>query len=176
MDPITSRIYISRNVLFNETEFLSSQSLTISPNHVYSGQTQSSDPIIHQFSRLASAPIYPLSSSQSSPIPSSQALPKPTPSATQSILIPSSDHIPTSSPTPSVPLSTTSQSPSQSQPITLSIPPVLSPSLVSDPFATVPYVTFDIQVPSTTNSRPMVTRSKNGIYKPKALLAKAKTV
>ena len=47
LDPITSRIYISRNVLFNETEFLSSQSLTISPNHVSSNQTQSSDPIIH---------------------------------------------------------------------------------------------------------------------------------
>ena len=37
-------------------------------------------------------------------------------------------------------------------------------------------MTHDIQVPSTTNSHPMVTRSKNGIYKPKALLAKASSI
>lgn len=35
LDPITSRIYISRNVLFNETDFLSSQSLSTSPNCVF---------------------------------------------------------------------------------------------------------------------------------------------
>ena len=34
-------------------------------------------------------------------------------------------------------------------------------------------MTFAVQVPSTTNSHPMVTRSKNGIYKLKAMLAKA---
>lgn len=34
-------------------------------------------------------------------------------------------------------------------------------------------MTFAVQVPSTTNSYPMLTRSKNGIYKPKAMLAKA---
>ena len=35
-----------------------------------------------------------------------------------------------------------------------------------------PHVTSTVQVPHTANSRPMVTRSKNGISKPKAMLAK----
>ena len=51
-------------------------------------------------------------------------------------------------------------------------PPVLSPSPISDPSTTVSHVTSVVQVPSTTNSHPIVTRSKNGIYKPKAMLAK----
>ena len=51
-------------------------------------------------------------------------------------------------------------------------PPVLSPSPISDPSTTVSHVTSAVQVPSTTNSHPIVTRSKNGIYKPKAMLAK----
>lgn len=173
LDPITSRIYISINILFNETDFLTSQYLSISPTHVSFGQSQSLEPITHQFSRSASfVPLYPLSLSPSSPTPSSQGFPLLTSSPTQSIPLPSSDHILTFSPTLAIQLSDTSQSPSQSQPTTLSIPPVLSPSLVSNPSATVPHVPSAIQVPSTTNSHPIVTRSKNDIYKPKAMLAK----
>ena len=46
LDPVTSRIYISRHVLFNEIEFLSPQSLSIGSILAQSGPTQSFHPII----------------------------------------------------------------------------------------------------------------------------------
>lgn len=171
LDPITSRIYISRNVLFNETDFLSSQSLSTSPNCVSSGQSLSTDPHLHQFSPFVH--LSPLTSPTMSPTSTPHSHP------TQSMPLSSSRQSLSSLPISTVPLSSTSQSPqsqpSESQPVHLSIPPVLSPSSVLDPSTTIPHVTSTVQVPLTTNSHPMVTRSKNGISKPKAMLAKTES-
>ena len=81
LDPITSRIYISRDVLFNETNFMSSQSLSTSPSHESSGQSQSTELNLHQFS--SSVQLYPLASPTISPISSPHSHP------TQSVPLPS---------------------------------------------------------------------------------------
>ena len=51
--------------------------------------------------------------------------------------------------------------------------PILAPVPIagSQVHTTIP--TADLQVPATVNAHPMITRSKDGIYKPKALHATA---
>ena len=122
---------------------------------------------------LISIPSLALHSPQSDHIPNpSLVLPIPATS-------PQSYPIPASSPALPSPISSTqfdslfdtSPSPSQSSPINVSNPAALTPPLPNLP-TTIPYVPSIVQAPSTVSSHPMVTRSKDGIYKSKALLAK----
>ncbi|XP_030959138.1 proline-rich receptor-like protein kinase PERK10 [Quercus lobata] len=114
-------------------------------------------------------------------LPSPQSDPIPNPLLVLPILAPSpqSDLIPASSPTLPSPISSTqsdslfdtSLSHSQPSPINVSNLAAPTPPLPDLP-TTIPHVPSVVQVPSTVNSHPMMTRSKYGIYKPKALLAK----
>ena len=121
LDLVTSRIYIYKHVLFNETEFLSPQSLSTGSTLAQPGPTQFSSPIILQLD-----PLSTLSSTLPSPIPSPLSDPFPT----SSPILP----CPMSSP-PSNQLSDTS--PSLSLPVPN--PAVPTPSL-PDLLATIPHV------------------------------------
>ena len=162
MDFITSRIYISRHVLFNEHEFLTSQSLPTSLSSP-SVSTQSSNssflfpfPVTNHTIPTSSHQSLHHSSSTTTPqldLSPTPTLPTPAPLTIDPLPITSN---PVSIPNPSVP------NPNQS----LSTPlPTILPS--------VPPVTSMFQVPYDTNTHPMVTRSKDGIFKPKALASKA---
>lgn len=79
--------------------------------------------------------------------------------------LPSSSAIPvtsTSNPISTGPVPIPDQSPSN---------PIPNPSTID--LTSVPQVAFVFQVPSIINTHPMITRSKDGIVKPKALDAKA---
>ena len=165
-DPVTSRVYISRHVHFNETEFFTPQSLTISPTIAPSPTTaptaQSSTPLMPTQSLIP----FPCASSDSQPAflhattsktSSNQSLSLP-------ISIPQSDHtqLPILSPQPS-PSPSPSTSPSLSS---------LAPTLPTSPTIVIPTAISSAapQVPSIVNTYPMITRSKDGISSPKPLL------
>lgn len=157
MDTISSQIYISRHVLFNENEFIASQSLP-------TGSIATSAPT--QSSTFTSPLLYPFlvldNSIPASSVPSHQPLNHSISSNTSQ---PSSSAIlatSTSNPVSTDPMPIPDQSPSN---------PIPNPSTTNLTF--VPQVAFVFQVPSIINTHPMITRSKDGIFKPKALAAKA---
>ena len=131
LDPITSRIYISRHVLFNETEFLASPSLSTGsspssfvsapPNRSPLFDVSPSTPIPSQPASTSSSDMTTLVPVQPESPPSN---PSPMPKLSQSLLNPS---LGTSQSNPSQPLS--SQSPFAPPPTDPS-PPLssLSPS------------------------------------------------
>uniref|UniRef100_A0A2N9GG32 Integrase catalytic domain-containing protein n=1 Tax=Fagus sylvatica TaxID=28930 RepID=A0A2N9GG32_FAGSY len=154
LDPTNHRIYISRHVLFNETEFLSHLSSHSRPTP--SPVTSTFDPIpwLSVFSHtctphLNSAPLTSISAIPTSLDPISSSLHAEFGSNTTFPIAPSSN------PTP--PIESTSYPP----PSLESILPPSSPiaSLQSSDQSTIP--------PAPINTHPMHTRSKNGIYKPK---------
>lgn len=157
LDPITSRIYISRHVLFNETEFLASPSLSTGsspssfvsapPNHSPLFDVSPSTPIPSQPASTSSSDMTTLVPVQPESPPSN---PSPMPKLSQSLLNPS---LGTSQSNPSQPLS--SQSPFA--------PPLCLVCLHLHHHHMCP-----LCFPTSTNTHPMVTRSKDGIFKPKA--------
>ena len=137
--------------MFNESEFYTLQSLPTSPN---------SNP-------TSQIPIHSLiSASQSCSFPTSQSG---TQSSSTSISLPESSSTPQST-SLSLPHSPHQLFSIPSPPITQS-----SPNSVLVSHLSVPYVSVIPQVPvpapSSINTHPMITRSKDGIFKPKALAA-----
>ena len=153
LDPQTLRIYISRHVLFNESEFFSFQSPSLPTGS--SLDTSSPSSVAHWLSFLSHFSADTLSqavvNSEVSPTAHVSSL-APTPSLPHTL--------PTSPPLVSESLPSSSHSPSSSS--------LLTPPLVESlPSPTVPSV---LVVVPAQNIHPMITRSKDGIFKPKALV------
>jgi transposase InsO family protein len=162
LNPATQRTYISRHVLFNETEFITH--LTLSSNPV----TQP-DPVTSQFDSLPWLLVnLHTCQSASASVPSASAS---VPSASASV--------PSASAFASCPPATISHPIPDLLPlITLTSPPSVKPiSSSTTPFPTsaVPLASpiphFQSQplppIPATLNTHPMQTRSKHDIFKPK---------
>ena len=172
LNPITSQIYISRHVLFNEHDFSLSSPLSSKPTT--SHPTQSilpTHPFLLFMSDTANTP---------SSIPSQPVLPTPA-SVTINHTPTDPMHTPVSASVHN--LVTTQVLASVSTLVTI---PVLDPITALDPNPSIspppliplicliaPQVAPMFQVPSVTNTHSMVTRSKVGVFKPKALVAQA---
>uniref|UniRef100_A0A2N9FXA9 Integrase catalytic domain-containing protein n=1 Tax=Fagus sylvatica TaxID=28930 RepID=A0A2N9FXA9_FAGSY len=149
LDPHTHRVYISRHVLFNESEFLAHLSLPSqsSPSPVNSSFDSTSWLAI--LAHSCTPPLIPDSTpSQSVPIPPADP---PVQSITPII------QSPTSIPSPAIPVTQPHTPILESSPSTaapLPTPPSVPPLLSST-------------ISASTNTHPMHTRSKNGIFKPK---------
>uniref|UniRef100_A0A2N9FIB4 Uncharacterized protein n=1 Tax=Fagus sylvatica TaxID=28930 RepID=A0A2N9FIB4_FAGSY len=177
LNPATQRTYISRHVLFNETEFITHLTLSSKP-------VTQPDPVTSQFDSLpwllvnlhtcqfasasvpASAPS--ASASASASVPSASAS---VPSASTSA--------PSSSASASCPPATTSHPIPDLLPHITMTPPLsvepISSSTTPFPTSAVPLASpnphFQSQplppIPATLNTHSMQTRSKHGIFKPK---------
>ena len=166
-DPLTFWIYVSRHVHFNENEFLYPQPLSTSP----STDSSSNSPPSHHISIPFITPQCPSSISQSS-MPSngsSHSFPN------QSNSHPLSANLSVQSSSPHstsflAPLSNHSPSP-QYDPSIVPLPQPTSSQLAnSSSTSTIP-TTVQSQASLTVNTHPMITRSKDGIFKAKALAA-----
>lgn len=151
-DPITSRVYISRHVHFNENEFLSSLPLSNGPSY---------DSGLHSTPIPTSISFIPTQSSTPTSCPSSNTY-----LDQQPLLQALSDMSTSAQPyTHAFPSHILSPQPTSST-STSSSPPTISSSHISPPAIS----TVLPQVPIALNTHPMVTRSKDGIFKPKALV------
>ena len=151
LDPTSNRIYIACHVLFNESLFPFAHDSSFTDPHLpfssslsnwFSPPTQIVDKSIHT-SSTESVAISTPPDLTSSLLPSFLSSSIPIPVVPPPLAVPSS--IPTS------------------LPITAHVPPLSS-------LQTVPSVSkSNAIVPVSTNSHPMLTRSKHGIYKPRVM-------
>uniref|UniRef100_A0A2N9FZ66 Reverse transcriptase Ty1/copia-type domain-containing protein n=1 Tax=Fagus sylvatica TaxID=28930 RepID=A0A2N9FZ66_FAGSY len=144
LNPATQRTYISRHVLFNETEFL--PHLTLPSNPV-----AQPEPVTSQFDSLPWLLVM-LHTCPSASVPSASC--PPTDISQPIIDFPLLPHI-TLTPPPSVEPISSSNIPFPTSAVSIDppIPDLQSPSLPTSP--------------ATLNTHPMQTRSKHGIFKPK---------
>ena len=153
LEPSTHRIYISRHVLFNETEFLLSPS-TLDPSS-HTTLSFNSCSISHWLAFLSNLPT--------SPSPTVNSVPTPSTSVSVST--------PASLPSPHITDQSTSSVPA-SLPDPTSVPLVfpIHPTPNSD--ESIPSMIVPVPTSVTTQKvHPMTTRSKAGVFKPKAFSA-----
>ena len=137
--------------MFNESEFYTFQSLTTSPNS--NPTSQIPIPSLVSASQSCSFPTSQSgtqSSSSSTSLPESSSTPQSTP-----LSLPHSPHQLSSIPSPPL---------TQSSPNSMLVSPLSAPSV-----SAIPQV--PVSTPSSINTHPMITRSEDGIFKPKALAA-----
>ena len=149
-NPQNSRIYISRHVHFNELEFFTPQSLTTGPPTTSSIQSSTQYPVIFPVAIQPHTSVF--TPSQPSP---THSIPTPILASSSQSSLPNAPDQSHSSPV-------TISSTSPPHPIPVPIPITGSQVHTAIPIA-------NSQAPATVNAHPMVTRSKDGIYKPKAL-------
>ena len=154
LDPKTHRVYISRHVLFNESEFLAHLSLPSQSTPTPVTSFFDSTPWLAILAHTCTPPSIPESANPHSvSIQSTDPIIQSTTPRIQSTSsIPSCD-IPVSQ--PHNPILESIQSTAVPLPPPTSVLPILSPT-------SVPHIPS-----SSTNTHPMHTRSKNGIFKPK---------
>jgi transposase InsO family protein len=165
LDPTSHRIYISRHVIFNESEFLPDLFLSTVAHITPVTSRFDSTPwllvMLHTCSPLSSA-LSPSASPLSSALsPSADIFPP----ASSPLSVPDTLPSPIFTPNESHPtLNTSSSSPSHFN-SSDSAPSVSAPS-VSVPSVSAPLHSSSHPSPSL-NTHPMATRSKHGIFKPK---------
>jgi hypothetical protein len=165
LDPITKRLYVSRHVLFNETIFPglthSTDALHSSATHIISPNTwMTTIPSSHTCSHTPPLPTLPTESNTASPTNTSLPLPLPN-SPLPSPFSSAESH---SSSAESQSSSAESHS-SATSPTPL---PATSPTPIPTSITLTTLPTPSLPVPSVPpNTHPMLTRSKNGVFKPK---------
>lgn len=152
LEPSTHRIYISRHVLFNETEFLLSPSTSDPSSHTTLSFNSCS--ISHWLAFLSNLPTSPSPTVNFMPIPSTSVVSTPTSLPSPYIIDQSTSSVPASLPNPT------------SVPLVFPIHPTPNSN------KSIPSMIVHVPTSVTTqNVHPMTTRSKACVFKPKTFSA-----
>lgn len=162
LDLTSGRVYVSRHVIFNEEVFPKISSENIQKLAVNNGAD-------HKFSslKLKKLPSQTTITTQITPSPSPTSSATTSPSQTPPVTPISTQDSP-------LPINSSSTSPSQNSPPTSNTnQPTSQPDPSVTPSASAAVETFTLPTLDIVpyNSHPMITRSKDGIFKPKVFLA-----